>query len=220
MSNPLNNPLSYFTMALGLGLAVNVNADNYTNQNPNRYQKHHHWYSAENEMNTVTTETKTTTTTMTDQELAKKIQDKISSGWFSKRNGDVVAKVLNGNVTLTGQVKTEEYKAKIEEEVKGISGVVSINNQITVAEKNGMDKNQSSKDRSSTSADAELNKKIRDKMSTSPFGNSYKDVSLNTTNGVVTLEGTIDTLSNQQKLLNEIQKISGVKSVKSSLRIK
>lgn len=75
-------------------------------------------------------------------------------------------------------------------------------------------------DRYKTSADEQLNKTIRDKVSKGWLWDSYKEVSLNTSDGVVTLEGTVDSVNDQKKLTNEIQKIDGVKSVKSDLTIK
>ncbi len=56
-------------------------------------------------------------------------------------------------------------------------------------------------------------------MSRGWLWDSYKDIRLNTTNGVVSIEGTVDSLNDQQKLIDEIQKVEGVKSVKSNLRI-
>lgn len=76
------------------------------------------------------------------------------------------------------------------------------------------------KDTAATSADEQLNIKIRDKVSNGILWDSYKEVSLNTANGVVTLAGFISTPEEQQKLMNQIQKIEGVKSVKSSLQFK
>jgi len=90
-----------------------------------------------------TTAPTSATSTSADLELAKKIQDKISSGWFSKRS--VLAKVLNGNVTLTGEVSSADERTKIENQVREIKGVASIDNQITVKEKNSAMKQKNNK---------------------------------------------------------------------------
>jgi osmotically-inducible protein OsmY len=71
-------------------------------------------------------------------------------------------------------------------------------------------------DLGSTSPDEQLNRKIRRK---SDLWNSFKDVSLNTKDGTVTLEGTVNSESDQQKIMTEIQTIEGVKSVQSNLKI-
>lgn len=75
-------------------------------------------------------------------------------------------------------------------------------------------------DTAATAADAQLNKRIRDKISKGWLWDSYKEVILNTANGVVTLNGTVDSVDDQKKLVNEIPKIEGVRSVISQLRIK
>jgi osmotically-inducible protein OsmY len=157
----------------------------------------------------------------TDQDLANKIRDKIGSGWFSKGYDKVVARVNNGNVTLEGIVKTRGDKEKVEKAVRDIKGVKSVNSQISVEDINSPDKEQKQypQDIYATSADEQLNKKIRDNTSRGWLWNSYKNVVLNTSNGVVTLEGNVDSESDKQKLVNEIQKIEGVKSVKDSLRV-
>lgn len=242
--------LGYFAMALGLGVVGNVNADYYNpdqnwNQNPN-YNTDQRWnqnsnyntnqgnravpsYEIDIKENPNQNPNQyqnsryqnSNTDQASDQELAKKVQDKINSGWFSKRYADVVAKVVNGNVTLSGQVKTWDDKAKLEEDIRNMKNVSSLNSQITVQEQNSMEKPKAkfSQDRAMSPADEQLNKKIRENISSGWLWTSYKDIGLNTSNGVVTLEGSVDSLKDQQKLINEIQKIDGVRSVKSNLRI-
>jgi osmotically-inducible protein OsmY len=110
--------LGCFIIALSLGLAANAEAA----RNP-RYP------IADSEITTTTT---ATTMSAADKDLAKKVQDKINAGWFSKRYANVVAKVVNGKVTLTGDVKTTQDKSRIEEEVRNVKGVTSVDNQIIV----------------------------------------------------------------------------------------
>lgn len=156
-----------------------------------------------------------------DQDLTKKIQDKIGPGWISKGYDQVTFKVDDGNVTLQGYVKTNNDKENVEREVRNIKGVNSVNSQIKVQERTGKEDHKDfSQDTYSNSADEQLNKKIRDKVSRGWLWDSYKNVTLNTTNGVVTLEGKVDDPSDQQKLMKEIQKVDGVKSVKSNLKFK
>lgn len=72
---------------------------------------------------------------MQDQDLAKKVHDKITSGWFSKNYDKVTVQASNGVVTLGGTVKTMDDKNKVEKEVQNIEGVKSVNNQVAVQEK-------------------------------------------------------------------------------------
>lgn len=172
-----------------------------------------------------------------DAELAKQIQNKLDSGWSSKSYPGVSTLVSNGNVVLQGQVGTWDDKSKVEEEVRSMKGVVSLNSQVTVGNQNTLEKSAQTKmeqtgqskmelsgsefpqDKAATLLDRQLNQKIRENISKSWRGKNYNEVALNTKNGIVTLEGAIKNPGDQQKLVNEIQQIEGVKSVKSELRI-
>lgn len=156
-----------------------------------------------------------------DQQLNTKIQDKLKGGWFTKGYPGVSAKVDHGNVTLTGTVASTKDKEKLDKEIREMDGVHSLNSQIRVENPNATDKDKEfSQDTYKTPQDEQLNKKIREKVSEGWIRDSYKNVSLNTDNGLVTLEGSIKNMEDQNKLVNEIQKINGVKSVKANLTIR
>lgn len=159
-------------------------------------------------------------TAVTDQDLSKKVNEKIKPGWFSSGYDKVDAQVQNGVVTLSGYVKTNEDKEKLEREVRNMDGVTSVTSKIRVEEPTkGKEARKYPQDTYGSSADDQLNKKIRDNVSNGWIWDSYKDLSLNTSNGDVTLEGSVKDLKDQQKIMNEIQKIPGVKTVKSNLRV-
>lgn len=73
---------------------------------------------------------------------------------------------------------------------------------------------KSTKDSYKTQQDQQINQRIRDKMK------DFKDVTLSTSDGVVTLEGNVESASDQQKIQSEVQKMDGVKSVKNNLKVK
>jgi osmotically-inducible protein OsmY len=72
-------------------------------------------------------------------------------------------------------------------------------------------------DISATPADKQLNMKIRDNVSAGYLWNSYETIRLNTTDGNVTIDGTVDSLQDQQKLVDGVRKIDGVKNVTTNL---
>ena len=156
-----------------------------------------------------------------DQELARKIQDKVNSGWFSKGSEQVTVQVNNGVVTIQGFVKTQSNKDKIEAEIRNIEGVKSLNSQLVAREPEAKANasRQFTQDTYASPADDQLNKKIRDNTSRGWLWDSYEEVILNTANGEVILEGNIESVDDQQKFMKEIQKIEGVKTVKSNLKI-
>ena len=72
---------------------------------------------------------------VSDKEIQDKLQKKLGSGWFSKGYENVSFVVNNGNVLLRGTVETAEDSRKVEDTAKGIDGVTSVTNQITVTGK-------------------------------------------------------------------------------------
>ena len=206
----------------------NQNQNVNPNQNPNPSNQNQSGFRPNNK-NYVSDNAYQGTAQMPDAELAKQIQDKLDSGWFSKSYAGVTAQVNNGNVVLQGQVASWEDKSKLESEIRNMKGVASLNSQITVRDQNAMERptqnmdeqprSEFPQDKAMTPTDRQLNQKIRDNISKSWFGTNYNEIALNTKNGIVTLEGTIKNPGDQQKLVSEIQKIEGVKSVRSDLRI-
>lgn len=221
-----------FTAILAMGISFsNVALADYSNQSNSGYSQNSYGNRGTSENN------------QSDEELTKKIQDKIGPGWFSRGYEGVNVQVNNGNVTLTGSVKSWDEKEKLDKEVRDMDGVRNLNSQVTIQEDNSHDNRENrgylsdskgyssdnkgyySKDRDNkfpqdtyaSPMDEQLNKKIRDKVSRGWLWNSYKDVTLNTNNGIVTLEGSVGSPSDQEKLIGEIQKVDGVKSVRSNL---
>jgi osmotically-inducible protein OsmY len=162
-----------------------------------------------------------TQTVHIEQQLQKKIHDKLKGGWFTKGYPGVSAQIVNGDVTLTGVVASTKDKEKIDKEIREIEGVRSLNSQIRVENPTVTDKkNEFPQDSYKTPQDEQLNKKIREKVSEGWVWDSYKNVTINTDNGVVTIGGSIKNLEDQNKLVNEIEKINGVKSVISNLTVR
>jgi osmotically-inducible protein OsmY len=163
-----------------------------------------------------------------DQEIHKKIQDTLSSGWFSKGFQNVMFDVNNGNVNLRGSVDTLDDKNKVESSVRDIDGVRQVNNQITVTpdttRSSGDSRNQYAQkypqDTAANQQDRDLNAKIRDKLSGGWFSKGYETIVIKTTNGVVVLSGTVDRIEDGQKIANDIKAIEGVKSVNNQLTVK
>jgi len=91
------------------------------------------------------------------------------------------------------------------------------NNQSRAYNDNSSDKYP--QDRFQTGNDKEINKKIRDKI-TGWFTDSYKNIQLNTANGVVTIEGFVETFSDKNKLNDELKNVDGVRSVNNNVQVK
>lgn len=67
-----------------------------------------------------------------DEEISRKIQEKLNSDTWSKKIEASNFQVSSGAVTIQGEVKTQSDRDRIANEIRRISGVRSIDNQITV----------------------------------------------------------------------------------------
>lgn len=155
--------------------------------------------------------------TESDRRLNVKIRDKIT-GWFTNDYKNISLNTSNGRVTLEGYVETDKMKSKLADEVRKIDGVASVNDQVQVRP-SSESKETYPQDRFSTESDRRLNVKIRDKI-TGWFTNDYKNISLNTSNGRVTLEGSVDSDKAKNKLADEVRKIEGVTSVTDQVQVR
>lgn len=70
-----------------------------------------------------------TGTTFKDQEINKKIRNKIE-GWFADDYKDVILKTDNGVVTLSGDVETEALSRDLADQVRKVDGVTSVINNV------------------------------------------------------------------------------------------
>ena len=74
--------------------------------------------------------------TPADKQINEKIREKLKGGWFSKGYEGIVIRTTNGVVIIAGRVDKPEDIKKINESLKNVEGIRSINNQAQVAPKN------------------------------------------------------------------------------------
>lgn len=151
--------------------------------------------------------------------LKQDIHNRLNSGPKNYRH--ITVDVENGIITLHGKVRTEADKEKIENAIRKMQNVRDINSQIIVRERKS-DKSPTasfSQDSYSTAEDQELNKAIRSRIGSYWFWDRYEGLSLNTSNGMVTLDGVIDSVADEQDLVKMVQSVDGVKSVRSNLEV-
>ena len=157
-----------------------------------------------------------------DRELNAKIRDKIT-GWLTNDYKNISLKTANGIVSIEGNVATVEAKKKLNDEIRKINGVSSINDFIQVKDQDTREAAKEAakypQDRFASDADREINNKIRDKIS-GWFTNEYKNIALNTSNGNVSISGYVDSLDAQKKLTDEVRKIEGVKAVSNNTQVR
>lgn len=76
-----------------------------------------------------------TAATEADRQLNAKIREKISDGWFVRSYEIVTLRSNNGVVTLVGFVDSNDDIKKINDKLKEVDGIRSVNNQINVKNK-------------------------------------------------------------------------------------
>jgi hyperosmotically inducible protein len=126
----------------------------------------------------------------------------IADGRTSGFATDVDAR--DGTVTLSGKVDTDQAKSAADEVAKKIDGVTSVNNQLQVV--------PDAKRKEVDATDEKITDAIEKAMDTDP---SLTDVGLsaNSNNGVITLDGTVETREQLLKAAEAIRKVPGVRSV-------
>lgn len=162
---------------------------------------------------------------ISDEEISKGIRNALAPGMLSSGYPTVTFEVYNGNVTLRGTVEKASDKAKVESSVRNVDGVKQINNQVMVQERATADnyskvkKNEQafSQDYAATDADRLVNSKIRDKLNGGWFSKGYETIVVRTSNGIVTISGTVDSFDDIKKIGDDVKKVEGVKSVNNQL---
>lgn len=74
-------------------------------------------------------------TTPQDRQLNAKIRDKLSNNWISKNYEMLVIKTANGVVVISGMVEKPEDIQDVNDQVKNVEGVQSVDNQLSVKNK-------------------------------------------------------------------------------------
>lgn len=76
-----------------------------------------------------------TASTEADRVLNARIRDRISDGWFSKSFEMITLKTNNGVVTIMGVVDSNDDVKKIQDKLKDVEGIRSVNNQLSTKSK-------------------------------------------------------------------------------------
>lgn len=76
-----------------------------------------------------------------------------------------------------------------------------------------------SQDTYKTNLDKELNKRIRREVGSQGFWKKHERVILHTEDATVILEGEVSNMDERERVIKEIQKVDGVKTVKSNMKL-
>lgn len=130
---------------------------------------------------------------------------------------NISSSVEDGVVTLEGEVETSTDKALAEELVEGIDGVRRVNNELSV-------RNEDDDDDDNGGVRATLNDgriftvlKSRLLMSGDVSG---RDIEVEVDNGVVTLNGEVETRAERDLAVEMARNTNGVEDVRDNLRVR
>ncbi len=151
-----------------------------------------------------------------DEQLAESIRTKVLDSSSDKY--DRIGVIVNrGHVSLWGEVPTQQDKEFIEGKVRQMGGVLSFNNQLTVAGHSGEGDKIEFKDRYNSRGDEEIIKRIRDKLSGEPLWNQHLNLELDVYDGIVTVKGNVKGVELQRQVVDLINQVQGVRGVNNHL---
>lgn len=177
-------------------------------QNPN-YSRENYNYGNQNVSNT----------SQSDAEINNKIRDALSSGIFSKGYENVRYQVNNGNVTLSGSVQTADDKNKVEEKVRNIDGVRSVNSNINVIRTDNKVSYNNDTMQNRDVTDADITAKINDYLQGGLMSKSYDRVIVEVNMGHVVLKGSVDTIEDKNSIDKKVRDIKGVRSLNNQINV-
>ncbi|KFZ38544.1 transporter [Shewanella mangrovi] len=131
-------------------------------------------------------------------------------------NFDINTDVTEGQVTLTGQVDSDVDKALASELVEGIDGVKSVKNKLTVV--TPKDSNADKAQDGQLLTDTKITTVVKTRLLFEPEV-SGTSIDVSTKQGVVTLNGTLDTSAERDLALAIARNTDDVKKVVDNLEV-
>lgn len=141
-------------------------------------------------------------------------------------NTDISVDTDHNVVTLSGSVATAEQKAHAEELAKNTTGVLSVNNKLAIDpdKSKGMTGTAEEKTKEGYNetkgalSNARITSEVKLKFAADDTVKAL-NIDVDTNNGVVTLNGTVNSKAELQKAIQLAKSVDGVHHVKSNLTI-
>lgn len=140
-----------------------------------------------------------------DEKIMKMIKETLDKE-MSESALDINVYCRDGFVTLTGMVDTLSEKRAAEEIATSVQGIKGIGNNLTISTDGTITDKQ---------VEAEVIEKLRD----SEFKDGLTGVSAKVERGIAILKGSVKTLRDRNRAVNEAEKALGVKDVVSNIEI-
>ena len=127
------------------------------------------------------------------------------------RSTDISVKTENKVVTLSGTVESAEQKSQAVSAAKGVEGVSSVSDKLTVA-------GEKSASLKGYAGDTAITSEVKAKLLADDIVPSRK-VTVETSDGVVHLSGTLESSKQVDRAADIAKAVTGVKSVKNDLKV-
>lgn len=165
------------------------------------------------------------TETRSDTAITAELKGKITESDLLDHT-DISVETNNGVVALTGTVATEAQKAHAEELAKNTTGVVSVNNQLGLNPDQGKGMVGSAEEKTKEGyseakgelSNARITSEVKLKFAADDTVKAL-NIDVDTSNGVVTLNGTVNSRKELDQAVRLAKSVDGVKHVKSNLTI-
>lgn len=160
-----------------------------------------------------------------DNELLDRVQAAVRDNDGKWR--DVQVHVIRNTVIITGSVLSEQDRKDLKSKIEKIRGVQKVDDQLKLKMQSSLRTRGSAdryismnNDESVMSEDHDLKMKVEEELKPGMFSEGYRYVQVSVNKGVVTLSGTVQSKMDRQEVLDRVNKVNGVRSVKDQMTVK
>lgn len=161
--------------------------------------------------NTTSARSNSVTDAMSDTAITTKVKTQLASD-SSFQSSNIEVSTANGVVTMDGYVNDATASSSAERIAKSVSGVTRVQNRLSTSSDNRTTMGSAADDIQEATSDTWITTKVKTALLADSDAKGF-DVKVETNNGVVTLQGEMDSQSAINHVKEIAAKIDGVKSV-------
>jgi hyperosmotically inducible protein len=158
--------------------------------------------------------------TANDRQILANIRNMLGA---NQKYSNITINVTNGVVTLSGYVQSQSDAQSLMTAVMNVQGIQTVNNRVQLT--NGTQYQypttgqMNANDTYQTQNDHQIVMNIRTQL-TNSYNGTYNNITVNVSNGVVTLQGWVNSTSDAQNAVQTAMSVTGVHSVNNLLQVK
>lgn len=118
-----------------------------------------------------------------------------------------------------GNINREELRGNLQDRANNLRGALQDRAQNTYFNRNAQTATGATSDTFNSDSDRALGQRIRDAIKGGWFSKGYEQVSLDVSNGIVTLRGFVVSLDDKKKVEDAVKDVNGVSNVKNQLAV-